>query len=414
MDLFTIVSILMVLVSIFAYLNTRFLKLQTTIGTMIISILFSVGILGLSKLFPDLIKFEKNIVGEIDFQNLLLDGLLSFMLFAGALHVNFSDLKSQKWKIVVFSSLGVLISTALVGGIFFWIMQWVGILLPITHCLLFGALISPTDPISVMGILKKIGIDKSMETTIVGESLFNDGVGVVIFLTLLPFATADNLTNIDPLGIAGHFLLEIGGGLLFGFVLGRVTHRAISKINSYETEVLITLGMVMGGYGLAGKIGISGPISMVIAGLIIGNKTYRQKIKEDTVDYLDKFWELIDILSNAILFVLIGLEIVLIPLNWQLLLIGVFAAIVVMLSRYLSVGVLVVTLKKWLNFERKTVSIMTWGGLRGGISIAMALSLPKEASWEFIVPITYLVVIFSIIVQGLTVEKVILRLTRTR
>lgn len=412
MGLFTIVSILMVLVSIFAYLNTRFLKLQTTIGTMIISILFSLGILGLSKLFPDLIKFEKNIVGEIDFQKLLLDGLLSFMLFAGALHVNFNDLKSQKWKIVVFSSLGILISTALVGGIFFWVMQWVGIPLPITHCLLFGALISPTDPISIMGILKKIGIDKSMETTIVGESLFNDGVGVVIFLTLLQFAQADTLANIDPLGIAGHFLLEIGGGLLFGFVLGRITHRAISNINDYETEVLITLGMVMGGYALAGKIGISGPISMVVAGLIIGNKTYRQEIKEGTVDYLDKFWELIDILCNAILFVLIGLEIVLVPLNPQLLLVGSLAAIVVMLARFLSVGVLVGSLKKWLNFERKTVSIMTWGGLRGGISIAMALSLPKEASWEFIVPITYLVVIFSIIVQGLTVEKVILRLTR--
>ncbi|WP_158976565.1 sodium:proton antiporter [Cellulophaga sp. L1A9] len=412
MDLFTIISILMVLVSLFAYLNSRILKLQTTIGTMIISILFSIGILGLSKLFPDLIKFEKNIVGTIDFKKLLMEGLLSFMLFAGAIHVNFNELKSQKWKIVAFSSLGVLISTALVGGIFFWVLERIGMPLPLIHCLLFGALISPTDPISVMGILKKIGIKKSMETTIVGESLFNDGVGVVVFLTLLQFASTGNLDGVDPLGIAENFLIEIGGGLLFGYVLGRVTHRAISKISSYETEVLITLGMVMGGYALAGKIGVSGPISMVVAGLILGNKTYRQEKKENTVDYVDKFWELIDILSNAILFVLIGLEIVLIPFTRQLIIVGVLAAFVVLLSRFLSVGALVVLMKKWIPFDAKTSLIMTWGGLRGGISIAMALSLPKEVSWDYIVPVTYLVVIFSIIIQGLTLEKVIVRLTK--
>ena len=412
MDLFSIISILMVLVSIFAYLNSRFLKLQITIGTMIISIIFSLGILWLSKLFPELIKFEKDIVGTIDFKKLLMEGLLSFMLFAGAIHVNITELKSQKWKIVAFSSLGVVISTALVGIIFFWVVQRISMPLPLIHCLLFGALISPTDPIAVMGILKKIGIKKSMETIIVGESLFNDGVGVVVFLTLLQFANAGNLDGVDPLGIAENFLVEIGGGLLFGYVLGRVAHRAISKINSYETEVLITLGMVMGGYALAGKIGVSGPISMVVAGLFIGNKTYRQEKKENTVDYVDKFWELIDILSNAILFVLIGLEIVLIPFTQQLIMVGILAAFVVVLSRFLSVGVLIVVLKKWLPFDAKTSLIMTWGGLRGGISIAMALSLPQEVSWDYIVPVTYLVVTFSIIVQGLTLEKVIVSLNK--
>ena len=412
MDLFSIISILMVLVSIFAYLNSRFLKLQITIGTMIISIIFSLGILWLSKLFPELIKFEKDIVGTIDFKKLLMEGLLSFMLFAGAIHVNITELKSQKWKIVAFSSLGVVISTALVGIIFFWVVQRISMPLPLIHCLLFGALISPTDPIAVMGILKKIGIKKSMETIIVGESLFNDGVGVVVFLTLLQFANAGNLDGVDPLGIAENFLVEIGGGLLFGYVLGRVAHRAISKINSYETEGLITLGMVMGGYALAGKIGVSGPISMVVAGLFIGNKTYRQEKKENTVDYVDKFWELIDILSNAILFVLIGLEIVLIPFTQQLIMVGILAAFVVVLSRFLSVGVLIVVLKKWLPFDAKTSLIMTWGGLRGGISIAMALSLPQEVSWDYIVPVTYLVVTFSIIVQGLTLEKVIVSLNK--
>jgi len=412
MDLFTIISILMVLVAIFAYLNFRFLKLQTTIGTMIISIVFSLIILGLSKLFPELIKFEKVIVGSIDFKKLLMDGLLSFMLFAGAVHVNINELKSQKWKIVAFASLGVLISTAFVGGIFFWVLQQIGMPLPLVHCLLFGALISPTDPISVLGILKKVGIKKSMETTIVGESLFNDGVGVVIFLTLLQFANAGNLDGIEPLGIAENFLVEIGGGLLFGYALGRIAHKAISKINSYETEVLITLGMVMGGYALAGKIGVSGPISMVVAGLFIGNKTYRQEKKETTVDYVDKFWELIDILTNAVLFVLIGMEIVLIPFTQQLILVGVLAAIVVVVSRYLSVSALIMLLRKWLSFDSKTSLLMTWGGLRGGISIAMALSLPADVSWYYIVPVTYLVVICSIIVQGLTLEKVIVRITK--
>jgi CPA1 family monovalent cation:H+ antiporter len=412
MDLFSIISILMVLVSIFAYLNSRFLKLETTIGTMIISIIFSLGILGLSKLFPELIKFEKDIVGTIDFKKLLMEGLLSFILFAGAIHVNLTELKSQKWKIVAFSSLGVLISTALVGGLFFWVLQRIGMPLPLIHCLVFGALISPTDPIAVMGILKKIGIKKSMETTIVGESLFNDGVGVVVFLTLLQFANTGNFDGIDPLGIAENFLIEIGGGLLFGYILGRVTHRAISKINSYETEVLITLGMVMGGYALAGKVGVSGPISMVVAGLILGNKTYRQKKKANRVDYVDKFWELINILSNAILFVLIGLEIVLISFTQQLVVVGFFAAIIVVLSRFLSVGILIVFLKKWLPFDAKTSLIMTWGGLRGGISIAMALSLPQDVSLNYIVPVTYFVVIVSIIVQGLTLEKVVVRLTK--
>jgi len=402
----------MVLVAIFAYLNFRFLKLQTTIGTMIISIVFSLIILGLSKLFPELIKFEKVIVGSIDFKKLLMDGLLSFMLFAGAVHVNINELKSQKWKIVAFASLGVLISTAFVGGIFFWVLQQIGMPLPLVHCLLFGALISPTDPISVLGILKKVGIKKSMETTIVGESLFNDGVGVVIFLTLLQFANAGNLDGIEPLGIAENFLVEIGGGLLFGYALGRIAHKAISKINSYETEVLITLGMVMGGYALAGKIGVSGPISMVVAGLFIGNKTYRQEKKETTVDYVDKFWELIDILTNAVLFVLIGMEIVLIPFTQQLILVGVLAAIVVVVSRYLSVSALIMLLRKWLSFDSKTSLLMTWGGLRGGISIAMALSLPADVSWYYIVPVTYLVVICSIIVQGLTLEKVIVRITK--
>lgn len=302
MDLFTIVSLLMVLVSIFAYINNRILKLQTTIGIMIISILFSLGILGLSKMFPDLINFEKSIVRDVDFQKLLMDGILSFMLFAGALHVNITTLRSQKWKILAFSTLGVLISTAFVGAMIFWVFQWIIKPLPFINCLLFAALISPTDPISVMGVLKKIGINKSMETMIVGESLFNDGVGVVVFLTLLQFAKG---AAIEPIAIGGHFLLEVGGGLLFGFVLGSITDRAIVKIDSYEVEVLITLGMVMGGYALAGKLGISGPICMVVAGLIIGNKTYHEGVKkEETMDYVEKFWELIDILSYPMLYCL--------------------------------------------------------------------------------------------------------------
>ncbi|WP_308419218.1 cation:proton antiporter [Bizionia arctica] len=398
----------MVLVSFFGYLNFRFLKLQNSIGIMIVSILFSMFIIVISIYFPAFIKFQKSIVSTIDFQKLLLNGILSFMLFAGALHLDFNQLKTQKWNVLAFTTLGVILSTAFVGVILYYALGWVGLSMPIIHCLLFGALISPTDPVAVIGILKKAGINKTVEINIVGESLFNDGIGVVIFLTLLQFASVGNTETIALSGIIKLIFLEVIGGIAFGIILGRITHRAIMKIDSYETEVLITLGMVMGGYALAEKLGVSGPLTMVVSGLLIGNKTYSEsKKRTDTQSYVFKFWELIDILCNAILFVLIGLEIVLISFDKQLVLAGFIAIPIVILARYLSVKVLVNSLKKWEPFGSKTSLLMTWGGLRGGISIAMALSLSKATSWDIIVPITYIVVVFSIIVQGLSLGRLV-------
>ena len=408
MGFFAIASILMVLVSIFGYFNVRYLKLQNSIGIMIVSIIFSLGILLISTILPGFIHLEKSLVGSIDFSKLLLNGLLCFMIFAGSLHVNINELKSQRAKVIVFSVAGTLLSTVIVGILLYYTLQWVNMSLPLLHCFIFGALISPTDPVSVMGILRKVGILKSTETTIVGESLFNDGVGVVVFTTLLQLSGNDGMENVQMSEIILHILKEIGGGFFFGFLLGSITNRALKKIDDYEVEVLITLAMVMGGYSLALWFGFSGAITMVVAGLIIGNRTYEQWIKKDeATDYVGKFWKLTDILANAILFVLIGLEIVLIPFSKTLIISGLAAIIVVILSRFVSVSFLFVTLKKWLPFNKQTIFIMTWGGLRGGISIAIALSLSKSTSSEIIIPITYIVVLFSIIVQGLSLEKAV-------
>jgi CPA1 family monovalent cation:H+ antiporter len=408
MDVFNIAAVLMVLVSFFGYVNFRYLKLQNSIGIMIVAILFSLFIIFISNYYPAFIKFEKSIVSTIDFQKLLLNGMLSFMLFAGALHLDFNQLKAQKWNVLAFTTLGVLLSTAVIGLLLYYLLTWVGLAIPIVHCFLFGALISPTDPVAVMGILKKAGINKTIEINIVGESLFNDGIGVVVFLTLLQFASIGPSETIAVSEIVKLVFLEIIGGIVFGFIIGRITHNAIVKIDSYEIEVLITLGMVMGGYALAGKLGFSGPLTMVVSGLLIGNKTYiASKKQEQTQSYVYKFWELIDILSNAILFVLIGLEIVLISFDEQLIIAGLIAIPIVILARYLSVKVLVNSLKKWEPFGSRTSMLMTWGGLRGGISIAMALSLTQQTSWDIIVPITYIVVVFSIIIQGLSLGKLV-------
>ncbi len=408
MDTFNIGALLMVLVSAFAYINYRFLKLQNSIGIMIISILFSLCLIVVSSWYPSYIGYEKSLVSTIDFQKLLLNGILSFMLFAGALHVDFNALKSQKWNVIAFTTLGVLLSTAFIGITLFYSLSLFGVSLPLIYCFLFGALISPTDPVAVMGILKKAGIHKTLEINIVGESLFNDGIGVVLFIILLKIASAGSFEAIETTEIVKLVFLEVLGGILFGIVLGRITHRAILKINSYEVEVLITLGMVMGGYALAGKLGLSGPLAMVVSGLFLGNKTYTSSKKQaETQEYVYKFWELIDILSNAILFVLIGMEIVLITFSKQLIFAGLIAIPIVLIARYISVKVLVNFLKKWNSFGSKTSMIMTGGGLRGGISIAMALSLSKTSAWDIIVPITYIVVVFSIIIQGLSLERVI-------
>jgi len=412
MELFTTLTILIVLSALFGYLNVRLLRLPVTIGLMIISIVFSLGVLAVGFIYPAVADYEEQLVRQIDFQKLLMEGMLCFLLFAGSLHVDFGQLKAQRGPILIFATLGVLISTFLVGGAMFGLLQLIGIDMNFIHCLLFGALISPTDPIAVLGILKKANVPKMLETKIVGESLFNDGIGVVVFLTIFEIAKAGE-AGMDFSGITMLFLEEVGGGLFLGLLLGYVAYLFLKTIDNFEVEVMITLAIVMGGYLLANYLHFSGPLAMVVAGLMIGNERFRTgSMSEVTEHYVDHFWKLLDVLFNALLFVLIGLEIVILTFRGEHVFGGLLAIPVVLLARYLALSLPIFILKKRLEFIPNTALIMTWGGLRGGISIALALSLAIEMQRDLILTMTYLVVVFSIVGQGLTVGKLVKRLQK--
>ncbi|WP_416444470.1 cation:proton antiporter [Leeuwenhoekiella sp. A16] len=410
MDYFFIIAVLVFLAACFGYLNVRFLKLPTAIGLMVITLLFTLVVLGISFFNDTLLNAEKYLIGQIDFETVLLDVMLSFLLFAGALHTNFEQLKVQRWPVLAFSTVGVLVSTFLVGTAMFFTLKFLGLNIEYINCLLFGALISPTDPIAVLGILKKARVAKQLETKIVGESLFNDGVGVVVFLTIFKIASSGT-GNIEPLDILELFGLEVIGGIALGIFLGWVTYRMMKSIDDYDTEVIITLAAVMGGTVIAHHLHLSAPLAMVTAGLVVGNDTVRATtMSQITETYVDKFWELLDILLNTILFVLIGMEMVVLSFDVNYILAGALAIPLVLLCRYISLLLPINFFKKKLNFIPNTNLIMTWGGLRGGISIALALSLTTEMHRDLFLVITYVVVIFSIIVQGLSVGKLVERL----
>lgn len=407
MTIFTIITLLTVISALFSYINVRFIKLPTTIGLMIMAMIFTIGI-SISHLFTDEIYNKAiEIIAAINFKEVLLDIMLSFLLFAGAMHTNFNQLKVQRYPILMFATVGVLMSTFLIGTIAFYLLNFLGLPITFLQSLLFGALISPTDPIAVLGILKKAGAPKKLETKIVGESLFNDGIGVVIFLSLFQLA-ANPSAEISFSNIGLLFFEEVGGGIVLGLALGYITYRMLKSIEDYETEVLITLAMVMGGYILASSLHFSGPLAMVVAGLFVGNDTTRESAMSEVTElYVDKFWELLDVFLNAILFVLIGLEILILSFNGDYVLAGLLLIPITLISRYASLIGPIQIFKKKLDFIPRTGLVMTWGGLRGGISIALALSLTAEMNRELIVAITYIIVIFSIIVQGLSVEKVL-------
>lgn len=407
MDFQTIVTILIILAALFGYFNERFLKLPTTIGLMIISIIFSLLVFFVGYFDPDVLFFEKSLVKSIDFHEVLMDGMLSFLLFAGALHVDFQALQQQRWPILAFATLGVLVSTFLVGGMLYGVAGLIGVELPFIYCLLFGALISPTDPIAVLGILQKAGVPLKLEIKIVGESLFNDGIGVVVFATILQLAKA-GLGEVEPMEIGLLFVEEVGGGVLLGLGLGYVAYFLMRTIDNYEVEIMLTLAVVMGGYLAARMLHFSGPLAMVVVGLMIGNERFRTStMSEETERYVDGFWKVVDMLLNAILFVLIGLEVIVIELNRSYFLIGLLAIPIVLLARFLSLWVPISFFEKKLEFIPRTHTIMTWGGLRGGISIALALSLPATMPRDLILTMTYMVVIFSIVVQGLSLGRVV-------
>ncbi len=405
MSLFELLAILLVIAALLGYLNIRYLKLPTTIGIMLMSLVVSFILIVLGLFVPAIEQMAENIVSQIDFSNVLLEVMLSYLLFAGALHVDLSDLAKQKWVIALMATVGVVLSTALIGTAAYFLLPLFGFETKFIYCLLFGALISPTDPVAVLGILKKAGVGKSLKTKITGESLFNDGVGVVVFLALLSIATGQH--EVSAGHIAELFVVEVLGGIAFGAAIGFLGYYLLRNIDNYQVEVLITLALVTGGYALASHWHLSGPLAMVVAGLMIGNHGRLLAMSNTTRQHLDLFWELVDEILNALLFALIGLELLIVSnqFTMQTFLLGLIMIVVALACRATAVSIPVTILKPFRRFSNGAIKMLTWGGLRGGISVALALALPEEAGRGLFLKLTYMIVIFSIAVQGLTVGK---------
>jgi CPA1 family monovalent cation:H+ antiporter len=404
MGLFEISTILIVLTALFGFVNYRIFRLPTTIGVMVVALLVSLGFIALDSLGFGIGRDQAaRLVGGINFNEALLHGMLGFMLFAGALQINLKELAGQKWDILLLSTAAVVASTFIVGGLTWLLLDLLGIYINFLTCLLFGALISPTDPVAVLGIIKTSGAPKSLETKIAGEALFNDGVGVVVFMVLFALATGGHEVSAGK--VATLFLEEAVGGIMFGLALGIVTFQMLKRVNNYQVEIMLTLAAVMGGSVLADYVGTSGPLAIVVTGLVIGNQGRALAMSDMTRMHVDAFWELIDEILNAILFLLIGLEVLAMTFTGRLFAAGVLVIPVVLLARWLSVGGIMSLLRMRRAFTQGAVWIMTWSGLRGGISVALALSLPSGQDREVILAITYIIVIFSILFQGLTLGK---------
>lgn len=403
MELYYSFSALIVLASIFSYLNYRFLKLPSTIGIMVIAIVVSIFLVSFGEtVLPRTFGRLHNLMSSIDFTEVLMGAMLNFLLFAGGIHINIDDLKEQLRPVLIFSTLGVVISTFVVGFGMFYILPFLGIELPFIYCLLFGALISPTDPVAVLSILKQANVSKSLETKVAGESLFNDGMAVVVFTVVLQLAIGNEVDlGVESIGLL--LLKEAGGGLLLGVILGWVTSRLMREVDDYIISVLVTLSVVMGGYLIARQMHISGPLTMVAAGLFMGNFNVKFKMKSITQDYLIKFWELIDEILNAVLFLFIGFELLVIKDLSHFMIPGIAAIVVVLIARLVSIYGPTKFMKR--TFSPQTVKVLVWGGIRGGVSIALALSIPKNDYSTAVLSITYCVVVFSIVVQGLTIGK---------
>ncbi|MEP7157353.1 MAG: sodium:proton antiporter [Betaproteobacteria bacterium] len=392
----------LVLTALLAYLNHRFVGLPATIGVMVIALSVTLALVGLDQLgFSTLRTYEESLVKSIDFSDVLMQGMLSILLFAGALHVDLAELKAFRWQVAILAVLGTVASTVIVGFALWWLLPFTGVQLSLAYCLVFGALISPTDPIAVMGILKSAGVDERLEIVIAGESLFNDGVGVVLFALVLAMVTSGEA----PTFTHGATLLlrEAGGGIAYGLVLGFVVFHMLKSIDSYEEEVLITLAAVIGGYALANHLHVSGPLAMVVVGLIVGNHGRALAMSDTTREHVDLFWKLLDAILNALLFVLIGLEILVITFSGNILLAGAGVVIVTLLARLITAGAPVGLFRNIFRLPTGSWQVLTWGGLRGGISVALALSLPMGGERDLIVALTYVVVVFSILGQGLSI-----------
>ncbi len=401
MTVFHAFAILTTLAALFAWVNHRFIRLPATIGLMVIALVSSLGMVVLGRAGLIDVSHFTRFLQAVDFDATLMNGMLGALLFAGALHVDLERLLAQKWIIASLATAGVLISTVVVGLGSWWLFHLVGLELPLVWAMLFGALISPTDPIAVGAILRKAGVPQGLETKITGESLFNDGIGVVVFVVIAELVREGGALS------AGHvaelFLVEAVGGIVFGAVAGYVVFLMLRSVDNHQVEILLTLALVTGGYALANAMHLSGPLAMVIAGLMIGNQGRQLAMSATTREHLDAFWSLVDEFLNAGLFVLIGLEIIILEVTPPILRAALIAIPLVLLARWISVIIPVAMASRFRQFTDNAVTLLTWSGLRGGISVALALSLPMGPERDALVTVTYVVVCFSIIVQGLTV-----------
>lgn len=408
MDAINIITVLIVLASLFTFINIHYIKLPSTIGLMILAMALSVTIVVGGYFWPELNEGAYNIMKTYDFSEILLDIMLNFLLFAGALSINLKKLREYRIPVFVLTVTGVLISTFIVGFLTYHLLQWLGLNLDFIYCLVFGALISPTDPIAVLAIMSKMNVSENLEIKISGESLFNDGVGVVIFLTILGVASA-GVESVTVGSVLFLFGSEVLGGLVLGSVLGYSGFILLKAVDNKHTEleVLITLSLVMLGATISDFFHFSGPLASVVTGLFIGNKGRSEELSGIAGDYVFKFWHLLDEALNAILFILIGLQMIIVPFKPMYFVAGLIVIFIALFARWVSVGIPVALMSLHKKFEKHTVTLLTWGGLKGGISVALALYLPDFEGKDLVVAITYSVVVFSIIVQGLTIAPLL-------
>jgi len=398
--------LLISLSSAFAYINQRWIKLPFVIGLFLLSTILSVVIISAGNIFDFPIDALSEQLEKIHIDQIILNVLLGFLLFAGSLHTNWASIKGQLRAISIFALGGVLLSTLIIAGLFFYAASLIGLDINFLYCLLFGALISPTDPIAVLGILTKANVPKRTEITIVGESLFNDGIGVVLFIALLEMVRSGS-SIFEPGHFTVLFVQEAVGGIVFGLLFGYILHLLLKSIDHYETEVLLTLAFVMAGFAVFNFIHISGALAMVVMGLMVGNFRLREAMSDTTQEYVTKFWELVDVILNAILFILIALVLLVIEFNWLYIILGLITIAIVLFSRLVIVYLPILIIPRLVNISRQDAPIIWWGGLRGGLSLALALSIPNSETKELILVVTYVVVVFSILVQGLTIGRVV-------